>query len=96
MKTLYKQYIIVTLVVIVASITLSMLLLYQIYNAQIRPDTDEENFEVAQEVKQILNAMPEESYDAYLQAVAKLGYQVTIANESGQMTHYGSAFKKMN
>lgn len=94
MKTLYKQYIIVTLVVIVASITLSMLLLGQIYNAQIRPDTDEENFEVAQEVKQILNAMPEESYDAYFQAVAKLGYQVTIANESGQMTHYGSAFKK--
>lgn len=94
MKTLYKQYIIVTLVVIVASITLSMLLLGQIYNAQIRPNTDEENFEVAQEVKQILNAMPEESYDAYFQAVAKLGYQVTIANEAGQMTHYGTAFKK--
>lgn len=94
MKTLYKQYIIVTLVVIVASITLSMLLLGQIYNAQIRPDTDEENFEVAQDVKQILNAMPEESYDAYFQAVAKLGYQVTIANEVGQMTHYGTAFKK--
>ncbi|HEY4623245.1 MAG TPA: HAMP domain-containing sensor histidine kinase [Solibacillus sp.] len=94
MKTLYKQYIVVTLVVIVASITLSMLLLGQIYNAQIRPNTDEENFEVAQEVKQILNAMPEESYDAYFQAVAKLGYQVTIANEAGQMTHYGTAFKK--
>lgn len=94
MKTLYKQYIIVTLVVIVASITLSMLILGQIYNVQIRPDTDEENFEVAQEVKQILNAMPEESYDAYFQAVAKLGYQVTIANEAGQTTHYGTAFNK--
>lgn len=94
MKTLYKQYIIVTLVVIVASVTLSMLILGQIYNVQIRPDTDEENFEVAQEVKQILNAMPEESYDAYFQAVANLGYQVTIANEAGQTTHYGTAFNK--
>ncbi|MCH7320314.1 HAMP domain-containing histidine kinase [Solibacillus sp. MA9] len=94
MKTLYKQYIVVTLVVIAASITLSMLFLGQIYNAQIRPDTDKENFEVAQEVKQILNAMPEESYNEYFRSIAKLGYQVTIANEAGQTTHYGTAFKK--
>lgn len=95
MKTLYKQYIVATLVVIAASITLSMLLLGQIYNAQIRPDADKENFEVAQEVKRILNAMPEESYNEYFRSIAKLGYQVTIANEAGQTTHYGTTFKKM-
>ncbi|MER2126892.1 HAMP domain-containing sensor histidine kinase [Solibacillus sp. FSL H8-0523] len=94
MKTLYKQYIVVTLAVIVASITLSMLLLGQIYNAQVRPNTDAQNFEVAQEVKQILSTMPGDSYDAYFKSIAKFGYQLTISDAAGETTHYGNPFKK--
>ena len=96
MKTLYRQYIVVTLAVIIISITMSMLLIGQIYKSQIRPDTDAKNYAVAREVQQILKTMPEESRDAYFQSIAKLGYQIGVIYPDGNLTTYGSAFKKTN
>ncbi|MEK4630184.1 MAG: HAMP domain-containing sensor histidine kinase [Solibacillus sp.] len=95
MKTLYKQYIIVTLLVIAASVAISMLLLGQIYNMQIRPDADEGNLEIAKEVTNNLAYMHEGDYTGYLQSVAKLGYQVVVINEKNETTSFGTAFKKM-
>lgn len=96
MKTLYRQYIVVTLAVIIISITMSMLLIGQIYKTQIRPDTDAKNYEVAQEVHDILKIMPTESTDAYFQSIAKLGYQIGVIYPDGRLSSYGSAFKKTN
>ncbi|MEK3764387.1 sensor histidine kinase [Solibacillus sp. FSL K6-4121] len=95
MKTLYKQYIVVTLAVIVVSITMSMLLIGQIYQSQIRPNTDAKNYEVAQEVKNIITTMPRDSYEAYFESVAKLGYQIAVANQSGNVSMYGNNFNKV-
>lgn len=94
MKTLYRQYIVVTLAVIVVSITMSMLLIGQIYKSQIRPDTDAKNFEVAQEVKHILKTMPKDSVDAYFKAIAKLGYQIAVVHPDDNQSFYGTEFKK--
>jgi len=96
MKTLYRQYIVVTLAVIIISITMSMLLIGQIYKTQIRPDTDAKNYEVAEEVQKILKTMPKESTDAYFQSIAKLGYQIGVIYPDGNLEFYGSAFKKTN
>src|SRR5690606_40760316 len=90
MKTLYRQYIVVTLAVIIISITMSMLLIGQIYKSQIRPDTDAKNYEVAEEVQQILKSMPKESADAYFQSIAKLGYQIGVIYPDGNLTSYRS------
>lgn len=94
MKTLYRQYIVVTLAVIIISITMSMLLIGQIYKSQIRPDTDAKNYGVAKEVQQILKSMPKESADAYFESIAKLGYQIGVIYPDGNLTSYGSKFKK--
>ncbi|MER1990368.1 MAG: HAMP domain-containing sensor histidine kinase [Solibacillus isronensis] len=94
MKTLYRQYIVVTLAVIIISITMSMLLIGQIYKSQIRPDTDAKNYGVAEEVQQILKSMPKESADAYFESIAKLGYQIGVIYPDGNLTSYGSKFKK--
>ncbi|RUL53537.1 sensor histidine kinase [Lysinibacillus antri] len=94
MKTLYKQYIVVTLVVIFASLTLSIFLLGQIYNNQIRVDTDEKNLEIALEVTEIVETMPAERMDEYFQSVAKLGYQIVIVDGNKEITNYGNEFAK--
>ncbi|MER2112854.1 MAG: HAMP domain-containing sensor histidine kinase [Solibacillus isronensis] len=94
MKTLYRQYIVVTLAVIIISITMSMLLIGQIYKSQIRPDTDAKIYGVAEEVQQILKSMPKESADAYFESIAKLGYQIGVIYPDGNLTSYGSKFKK--
>ncbi|MEL3961009.1 HAMP domain-containing sensor histidine kinase [Lysinibacillus endophyticus] len=95
MKTLYKQYIVVTLLVIIASLVISMLLLGQLYNNKIRVDTDKEHLEIAQEVVDIVKTMPVERLDDYFQSVAKLGYQLVIVDESKKVTSYGAKFADM-
>lgn len=94
MKSLYRQYVVVTMAVIIVSILISMLLIGQIYQAKIQPDTDAKNFEVAQEVKKILKTMPKDSMDAYFQSIAKLGYQIAFVMPDGNVSFYGSPFKK--
>lgn len=95
MKTLYKQYIVVTLVVIIASLVISMFLLGELYNKVVREDTDEENLEIAYEVVHIVEEMPAERIDEYFQSVAKLGYQIVIIDENQMQTSYGTKFANM-
>ena len=95
MKTLYKQYIIVTLVVIISSLAISMFLLDQIYNKQIRVDADEKNLEIALEVAEIVETMPSDKMDNYFASVAKLGYQVVVIDGNKKLKTYGSTFPKI-
>ncbi|HWL23573.1 MAG TPA: ATP-binding protein [Ureibacillus sp.] len=95
MKTLYKQYIVVTLIVIIASLAISMLFLGQLYNNKVRVDTDEKNLEIAHEVVSIVEALPTERIDRYFHSVAKLGYQIVIVDENKKQTNYGTKFAKM-
>jgi signal transduction histidine kinase len=95
MKTLYKQYIIVTLVVIILSLAISMFLLDRIYNKQVRVDADEEHLEIALEVVGILETMPADKMDNYFESVAKLGYQVVVIDENKKLTSYGTRFPKI-
>jgi len=95
MKTLYKQYIVVTLVVIIASLVISMFLLGELYNKIVREDSDEENLEIAYEVVHVVEVMPAERIDEYFQSVAKLGYQIVIIDENRKQTNYGTKFANM-
>ena len=94
MKTLYKQYIIVTLIVIVASLAISMFLVNGIYNIKVREETDEKNLHIAQQVTSIIQTIPQDKIDAYLNSVTDLGYQIITINENGQATFYGSKFSE--
>ena len=96
MKTLYKQYIVVTLIVIVVSLTLSMFLVSGLYNSQVRADTDEKTLEIAQEVTGIVQTMPIDQMAEYFQSVAKLGYQLIVIDENLQPTFYGVNFSEAN
>ena len=96
MKTLYKQYIIVTLVVIISSLAISMFLLDQIYNKQVRVDADEKNLEIALEVTEIVETMPANKINNYFESVAKLGYQFVVIDENRNPTNYGTSFLKMD
>lgn len=94
MKTLYKQYIVVTLVVIIASLAISMFLLSQLYNSKVSIDTDEKSLDIALEVVDIVETMPAERIGDYFQSVAKLGYQIVVIDENKKQTNYGTKFTK--
>lgn len=92
MKTLYKQYTIVTLIVIVASLAISMILVNGLYNIKVQEDTDNKNVDVAQEVVTIVQTLSPKQIDDYLNSIAQLGYQIVTLDENRQPTFYGSKF----
>lgn len=92
MKTLYKQYIVVTLVVILASLGISMFFLSQLYNNQVRVETDEANVDIAKETAAFAESLPPERTEDYFQSVAALGYQLVLVDENGETTAYGATF----
>ncbi|AWE07276.1 sensor histidine kinase [Lysinibacillus sp. 2017] len=96
MKTLYKQYIIVTIIVIVASIGISMILVNGLYNLKVREDTDSKNLHVAQQVSSIIQTLPQNQMDDYLSSVAQLGYQIVTLNDKNKPTFYGAPFDDTN
>lgn len=96
MKTLYKQYMIVTLIVIVASLAISMFLLNGLYNVKVRYETDEKNLHVAQQVKSIVQTLPLNQMDEYLSSIAQLGYQIITIDEDQQPIFYGYKFTETN
>ncbi|HWK23686.1 MAG TPA: HAMP domain-containing sensor histidine kinase [Ureibacillus sp.] len=96
MKTLYKEYLVVTLVVIIASLIVSMFLLGQLYNNYVREDADEKNLDIALEVTDIVGTMSADRLDEFFQSIAKLGYQVVVIDENKKITSYGAKFKKMH
>lgn len=96
MKTLYKQYMIVTLIVIVASLAISTFLLNGLYNVKVREDTDEKKLHVAQQVISIVQTLPLDQMDEYLSSISQLGYQIVTIDENRQPTFYGSKFTETN
>ena len=96
MKTLYKQYIIVTLIVIVSSLAVSMFFVTGLYNMKVREDTDEKNLLVAQQVIDIVETLPLDQMDNYLSSIGQLGYQLVTIDENRQPTFYGSIFTETN
>ncbi|MDI7742343.1 ATP-binding protein [Lysinibacillus fusiformis] len=95
MSTLYKQYLIVTSIVIISSLTISMLLLGQLYNNQVKVDMDEQNVEIAFDVLDIVEKLPFEQIDDYFESIAKLGYQIVLMDENKNLTSYGATFIDM-
>ena len=96
MKTLYKQYMIVTLIIIVASLAISMFLVNGLYNMKVREDTDKKTLDVAHQITNIVQILPQEQMDDYLRSTAKLGYQIMAIDENGQQSFYGVPFTDTN
>ncbi|MGM9948539.1 MAG: ATP-binding protein [Lysinibacillus sp.] len=95
MKTLYRQFISATIIILVCSVGIGFALANVVYFTFTKEKVDEQNVETAWEVVRILENLhgSEEAMHAYLSSIGKLGYQVFIINESGDHAYFGKAFK---
>jgi len=94
MKTLYRQFIAATLCIAVVSLILGFLATNQYYRLVTKERSDGQNVAIAQEIVDTLEHMHqrEAGFDAYLQSVARLGYQLYVIGEDGSSHSYGTAF----
>ncbi|WP_282020238.1 sensor histidine kinase [Planomicrobium okeanokoites] len=94
MKTLYRQFTIATLFILAISILIGFTIANIFYITVTKEETIEQNVGVAQEIVATVQNVPysEESFDRYMQAVAKLGYQIALVDNAGDMKFYGEPF----
>lgn len=94
MKTLYRQFTVATLFILAISILIGFAIANFFYVTVTKQETIAKNVTIAEEIVQTVQNVPysEESFGAYMEAVAKLGYQLALVDSSGHKTFYGKAF----
>lgn len=94
MKTLYRQFTVATLFILAISILIGFTIANIFYVAVTKEETIEQNVAIAEEIVSTLESIPysEESFISYMQAVAKLGYQIALLDSSGDMQFFGEPF----
>ncbi|MCM3708267.1 MULTISPECIES: sensor histidine kinase [Cytobacillus] len=96
MKTLYRKFIVATLVILAISILLSFLLTNWVYMASTKGKIDRQNVVIAEEIANELEHLhsSDSTYRTYLHSMSKLGYQLYIVNESGDGEFFGQPFNR--
>lgn len=94
MKTLYRQFTVAILFILAISILIGFSIANIFYTTVTKDETIKQNVAIAEEIVSIVQNVPysEESFTKYLQAVAKLGYQIALVDSSGKMQFFGKPF----
>ncbi|WP_079508803.1 sensor histidine kinase [Mesobacillus jeotgali] len=99
MKTLYRKFIIATLLILGISIIIAFILANWVYMTSTKGRIDRQNVIIAEEMASSLQQMHSTShvsFVAYLDSVSKLGYQIYVLSESGEEFFFGEPFSKKN
>ena len=94
MKTLYRQFTVATLFILAISILVGFTIANIFYLTVTKDETIEQNVAIAEEIVGTLQMVPysEAGFDSYLEAVAKLGYQIALVDSAGNKTFFGEPF----
>ena len=95
MKTLYRQFISATLVILFCSILFGFVLANGIYFSITKDKIDAQNVKFALEVANGIEHMHEsqESMHAYLSLIGNSGYQIYLISSSGEKYPFGEEFQ---
>ncbi len=94
MKTLYKQFIGATVIILICSIGIGFALANVMYFTFTKDKTDAQNVETAQHIVDILEQThrSEQAMDAYLASVGELGYQICCRDRTAYTVRIRRAF----
>ncbi|MFS0864882.1 sensor histidine kinase [Fredinandcohnia sp. 179-A 10B2 NHS] len=96
MNTLYRKFIVATLLILTISIAVGMILANFIYMTSTKQKIDKHNVEVAERITVNLENMHSDnnSFKPFLESIGNLGYQIYVVNESGEEAYFGKPFTK--
>lgn len=94
MRTLYRQYILATLLILAISMLVGFLFTNVVYMLFTRDAVTSKNLEVAEQIVQTLEEIhiSHDSVQAFLEASGDMGYQIYLTNRSGAEYYYGEPF----
>ncbi|MFD0959970.1 HAMP domain-containing protein [Paenibacillus chungangensis] len=92
MKTLYRQFTISVILIILISTLVSFFLANCYYYLVTEELNDEKNVAIAQEITNYIESNEQLELKQYLSAVGAIGYQIFVTSESGYSQFFGSDF----
>lgn len=94
MNTLYRKFTVATLFILAISILIGFTIANLFYVTVTKEETIEQNVAIAEEIIKTFQNIPysEESFNGYMEAVAKLGYQIALVDSSDNITFFGEPF----
>lgn len=97
MKTLYRQFISATLLILFCSVIIGFALANIMYFSFSKENIDTQNVKFAQEVANGIEHMHDskESMHAYLSLIANSGYQILLISSSGEKSPFGERFQSL-
>ncbi len=97
MKTLYRQFISATLLILFCSIIVGFALANFIYFSFSKDNIDSQNVNFAKEVAYGIENMHDstDSMDAYLSLIGNSGYQLYLVSSAGEKYPFGEPFKTL-
>lgn len=97
MKTLYRQFISATVLILFCSIIVGFALANIIYFSVSKNNIDSQNVEFAQEVANGIENMHDskDSMHAYLSLIGNSGYQIYLISSSGEKYPFGEEFQNL-
>lgn len=93
MKSLYSKFVVVTLAIMVGSATIGFILVNTYYHQQLKEQNDLKNVGIAQEMAAFIERNPNVLLEESLEVFGSSGYQLFMANESGDSNFYGGPFR---
>ena len=94
MKSLYSRFVFMTVGIMLLSSIIGFLLTNVYYQVKLKPYNSEKILTYAEEVKSLYEKQSEENKEAYLQSIAKLGYEIYIVDDQKNGRRIGNAFRK--
>jgi len=96
MKTLYRKFIVATLLILMISVIVGIIIANFIYMTSTKQKIDQQNVEIAQRITLTLESMHSDSssFEPFLESIGNLGYQIYVVNESGKEAYFGKPFTK--
>ncbi|WP_019636907.1 sensor histidine kinase [Paenibacillus fonticola] len=93
MKTLYRQFTLITVLIMLFSTVVSFFLTNTYYLLATKELSDRENIQIAQQITQYIESTPNVDLDHYLKTLGQVGYQLYVTSDSGYSRFIGSEFK---
>lgn len=96
MKTLYREFISATLLILLISILVGFVLANVVYVVFTKDEITQQNMEVTEQIIQSLEEMHASSsaMQSFLNSVAQFGYQMYLVNRSGEEWLFGVPFER--
>lgn len=96
MKSLYVKFVIMTLGIMILSFFIAFVVSNAYYQYNLKASNDEKNTAIASEVGTFIETQPEMNIEEYLKTIADAGYQMYLADDSGNTQFFGAEFNEHN